>query len=178
MTDDVRKIQMAPTRSIIPNVIDAAGRGIVPAISLHTAAMPLLYDFSAQPIEQMSPLIHRQYLHGTQSTFVKWIMKKGALVPLHHHVYEQITWITEGQAEVFSQGRRYIMNAGDMMFIPPNVPHEFNFLEDTIDIDIFTPQRQDWIDGTANYYAEADRQSTPARLGALAVRPARRAPQQ
>jgi quercetin dioxygenase-like cupin family protein len=165
MVDDIRKIQIAPTLSVIPRVSDAAGRGLVPAISLHTAATPQLYDLNAQPVEKMSPLIHRQYLHGMQSTFVKWIMKKGAVVPLHHHVYEQITWITEGQAEVFSQGKRYVMNAGDIMFIPPNVPHEFNFLQDTIDIDIFTPQRQDWIDGTANYYAASDGRLAPASAG-------------
>jgi quercetin dioxygenase-like cupin family protein len=76
-----------------------------------------------------------------------------AAVPLHHHVNEQITWITEGRAEVFSQGRRFVMTAGTLLIIPPNVPHEFLFTEDTIDIDIFTPQRQDWLDGTAGYYA-------------------------
>jgi hypothetical protein len=41
--------------------------------------------------------------------------------------------------------------AGDIMIIPPNVPHEFTYLEDTIDIDIFAPGRQDWLDGTAIY---------------------------
>ena len=46
------------------------------------------------------------------------------------------------------------MRAGDVMIIRPNVPHEFRFVEDTIDIDIFQPQRQDWIDGTASYYAK------------------------
>jgi mannose-6-phosphate isomerase-like protein (cupin superfamily) len=67
------------------------------------------------------------------------------------HMNEQITWITEGVAEVYSQGQKFIMKAGDIMVIPPNVPHEFIFTEDTIDIDIFAPGRQDWLDGTATY---------------------------
>ena len=46
------------------------------------------------------------------------------------------------------------MRANDVMIIRPNVPHEFRFVKDTIDIDIFVPQRQDWIDGTASYYAK------------------------
>jgi quercetin dioxygenase-like cupin family protein len=75
--------------------------------------------------------------------------KERLLVPLHHHVNEQITWITQGAAEVYSQGRKYIMKAGDIMIIPLNIPHEFTFLEDTIDIDVFAPARQDWADGTA-----------------------------
>ncbi len=81
-------------------------------------------------------------------------MKKGAVVPVHHHANEQITWIVAGEAEVYSQGKKYVMRAGDIMIIPPNVPHEFTFTEDTIDIDIFSPQRQDWIDGTTSYYAK------------------------
>ncbi len=81
-------------------------------------------------------------------------MKKGAIVPLHHHINEQITWITEGACEVYSQGKKFLLRAGSLMIIPPNVPHEFHFTEDTIDIDIFSPQRQDWIDGTAGYYAK------------------------
>jgi quercetin dioxygenase-like cupin family protein len=155
MSEDVSKMEVAPTLASAPSVTDAPGMGLLPPISLHSAASPLLYNLGAQPIEQMSPLIQRQYLHGTHSTLVKWIAKKGAVVPLHHHVYEQITWITEGRAEVYSQGKKYLMNPGDVMIIPPNVPHEFRFLEDTIDIDIFAPQRQDWIDGTASYYAKA-----------------------
>ena len=116
--------------------------------------MPNLYELNAQPVEAMSPLISRQYLHGAHSTFVKWRMKKGAVVPLHHHSNEQITWITEGACEVYSQGKKYLLGPGSLMIIPPNVPHEFHFTEDTIDIDIFSPQRQDWIDGTAAYYAK------------------------
>jgi quercetin dioxygenase-like cupin family protein len=131
----------------------APGRGLLPVVSAHVGAVPLLFSLDGQPMERMSPLIGRQYLSGAGATFCKWTMRKGALVPLHHHSNEQITWITEGRAEVFSQGQRYVMTAGTLLIIPPNVPHEFLFAEDTIDIDIFTPQRQDWLDGTANYYA-------------------------
>jgi quercetin dioxygenase-like cupin family protein len=149
MTKDI-----APTLNTPPHVTDAPGRGIDPNISGHIAALPNLYELDAQPIEEMSPLISRQYLHGAHSTFVKWRMKKGAVVPLHHHINEQVTWITEGACEVYSQGKRYLLSAGSLLIIPPNVPHEFHFTEDTIDIDIFSPQRQDWIDGTASYYAK------------------------
>jgi len=142
----------APT--LLAQVSDAPGRGILPNVSLHTAAVPQLYELDAQPMEQLSALLQRQYLAGSNATFVKWTAKKGAVVPLHHHANEQITWITEGAAEVYSQGRKYLMKAGDIMVIPANVPHEFVFTEDTIDIDIFAPGRQDWLDGTATYYSK------------------------
>ncbi|HWL86534.1 MAG TPA: cupin domain-containing protein [Polyangiaceae bacterium] len=144
----------APTLISSGDGTDASGRGIVPNISAHSAMTPQLYELAAQPIEEISPGLQRQYLHGTRSTFVRWTAKKGAAVPLHHHENEQITWITKGACEVYSQGKRYVLKAGDIMIFPPNVPHEFVFTEDTIDVDVFTPQRQDWIDGTANYYAK------------------------
>jgi quercetin dioxygenase-like cupin family protein len=139
---------------LLSQVQDAPGRGILPNISLHSAASAQIYQLDAQPVEQTSHLLQRQYLSGTNVTFVKWIAKKGAIVPLPHHINEQITWITKGAAEVYSQGRKYLMRAGDIMVIPPNVPHEFLFPEDTIDIDIFAPARQDWLDGTASYYSK------------------------
>ena len=57
--------------------------------------LPVLYQLDQQPIEQISPLVQRQYLVGAQSTFVKWTVKKGGVFPLHHHANEQITWITD-----------------------------------------------------------------------------------
>jgi quercetin dioxygenase-like cupin family protein len=149
-------VTTAPAATVAPEldsqIEDAPGQGLVPEISPHMAAKAQLFHLDAQPMEELNELLSRQYLEGTNSTFVKWTAKKGGVVPLHHHSNEQITWITEGRAEVHSQGLRYLMNGGDIMIIPPNVPHEFRFLEDTIDIDIFAPGRQDWLDGTALYY--------------------------
>jgi quercetin dioxygenase-like cupin family protein len=143
----------APSLSAPPAVSDAPGRGIQPGISGHSANLPVLYELDAQTIEQISPLIQRQTLSGTQSTFVKWIVKKGGAFPLHHHVNEQITWIAEGRCDVYSQGKQFVMTAGRILIIPPNTPHEFVCTEDTVDIDFFAPQRQDWIDGVPSVAA-------------------------
>ncbi len=154
LTSNVRAAdQTAPSLAGPPAVIDAPGRGIQSTISAHTAILPTLYQLDAQPIEQISPFVQRQMLHGTQTTFVKWIVKKGGVFPLHHHSNEQITWITQGRCEVYSQGKEFIMTAGTILVIPPNTPHEFICTEDTIDIDVFSPQRQDWIDGTPSVAA-------------------------
>jgi quercetin dioxygenase-like cupin family protein len=135
-----------------PAITDAPGKGEQPTISPFRHALPDLYDFSQIPLEQMGTGITRQTIHNAQSTMAKWVFAKGAIVPLHHHVNEQITWITAGSVEVFSQGKRFIVRAGEVIVFPANVPHEFRSLEDgTVDIDIFTPARQDWIDGTASY---------------------------
>jgi quercetin dioxygenase-like cupin family protein len=143
----------APSLSGPPTLTEAPGQGIIPNVSAHTAGMPTLYQLDAQPIEQISPLVQRQYLTGVQSTLVKWTVKKGGVFPLHHHANEQITWITEGRCEVYSQGRKFVMTPGTVLVIPPNIPHEFICTEDTIDIDFFAPQRQDWLDGAPSIAA-------------------------
>jgi quercetin dioxygenase-like cupin family protein len=96
-------------------------------------------------------------LNGSQSTLVKWTVKKGGVFPLHHHSNEQTTWITQGRCEVYSQGKKFMMTAGMVLIIPPNTPHEFVCTEDTIDIDFFAPQRQDWIDGAPSAAAKISR---------------------
>ncbi|ATI80009.1 cupin domain-containing protein [Sphingobium yanoikuyae] len=144
----------APSVSSAPAVTDAPGRGLIPTVSDHTAALPVLYELDRQPIEQISDLVQRQYLAGSQSTFVKWTVKAGGVFPLHHHVNEQITWIVSGRCEVFSQGRKFTMTAGTILVIPPNVPHEFHCPVDTIDIDFFAPGRQDWADGVPSVAAK------------------------
>lgn len=154
MSEESTKAHVAPVLS--SQIYDAPARGILP-MSLHGSATPELYALDAQPVEQVSPGLQRQYLIGTHMTFVKWTAKKGATVPLTHHVNEQFTWITEGACDVYSQGKKYRMKAGDVMLIPPNVPHEFIFIEDTIDIDIFAPGRQDWIDAAARANIERER---------------------
>ncbi|MFT3741549.1 MAG: cupin domain-containing protein [Gammaproteobacteria bacterium] len=133
------------------NPKDAPDKGIIPHISDHYHALPIFYNFDGMPIEQLSDKISRQYIYSGQSMLVKWIFKKGAVVPLHHHVNEQITWITEGSVRVYSQGKEYTVKAGEVIIFPPHVPHEFLALEDTIDIDFFTPVREDWITQSASY---------------------------
>ncbi|MEP9380113.1 cupin domain-containing protein [Aquabacter sp. CN5-332] len=140
----------APALTAPPAVVEAPGRGIIPSVSGHMAVLPTLYDLDEQLVEQISPLVQRQFLSGSQTTFVRWIVKKGGIFALHHHVYEQITWITQGRCEVYSQGKMFVMTAGMILVIPPNVPHEFVCTEDTIDIDFFAPARQDWLDGRAS----------------------------
>ena len=120
----------------------------------HYSALPNLYELDAVSVEHLSDKISRQYVMGSQSMLVKWGLKKGAVVPMHFHPNEQITWITKGSVKVLSQGKTFFVKVGGVLIIPPNVPHEFHALEDTIDIDFFTPVRADWLNNTAGYIAD------------------------
>lgn len=128
--------------------------GTIPLILNHCPATPLFYDFENSPVEKISDKISRQYVFGAQGMLVKWMYKKGALIPLHFHPHEQITWITEGIVEVKSQGKSFTVKAGGVIIFPAFVPHELLVPEDTINIDIFTPVREDWL-AKSEYYLKA-----------------------
>jgi len=79
------------------------------------------------------------------------LLKKGAHVPLHQHHNEQLTYILEGALKFAIDGREIVVHAGEVLAIPPHMPHEAWALEETVDLDIFMPPREDWLSGTDAY---------------------------
>ena len=106
-------------------------------------------------IEQLNPLFGRQFVVGENVMLSRVLMKKGCLVPLHSHVNEQISYILKGALKFRIEGREITVHAGEVLTIPPSVPHSAEALEDTVDLDIFNPPRQDWIDKTDTYLPRA-----------------------
>ncbi|MDT7814116.1 MAG: hypothetical protein QOH35_4644 [Acidobacteriaceae bacterium] len=96
-------------------------------------------------VEAMSSTISRQLLVGTNLMVARVLLKKGARVPLHSHHNEQVTYILEGALHFFIDSKEVVVSAGEVLCIPPHMPHEAIALEDTVDVDIFTPPRQDWL---------------------------------
>ena len=101
--------------------------------------------------EKLNPLIDREMLVGDQVMLARVIMKKGAHVPLHHHYNEQVTYILEGALKFALDGKEIVVRAGEVLCIPPNMPHEAWALEETIDLDVFNPPREDWLNKTDAY---------------------------
>jgi quercetin dioxygenase-like cupin family protein len=97
-------------------------------------------------VEHLSSLIGRQLIVGTNMMVARILLKKGARVPLHSHHNEQVSYVLDGVMKFFLDNREVIVSAGEVLCIPPNMPHEAIALEDTVDLDIFNPPRQDWID--------------------------------
>jgi len=112
------------------------------------------FSFQREKTEQITDKITRQYVHGKNAMLARFLIKKGGIVPLHSHPNEQITYIISGSVKVTIKETVYTVSAGEVLIIPPNVPHMFEALEDTIDIDVFTPPRQDWIEGTETYFKQ------------------------
>jgi quercetin dioxygenase-like cupin family protein len=84
-------------------------------------------------------------------TVAKLIIKKGCIVPEHSHVNEQLSYIETGSLLFRIDGKEIHVKAGEVIQIPPNVPHSAEALEDCTATDMFSPPRQDWIKGDDAY---------------------------
>jgi quercetin dioxygenase-like cupin family protein len=101
--------------------------------------------------EQLNDLIGREMVVGENLMLARVFLKKGAHVPLHHHHNEQVTYILEGALKFAIDGKEITVRAGEVLCIPANMPHEAWALEDTLDLDVFNPPREDWLNKADDY---------------------------
>jgi quercetin dioxygenase-like cupin family protein len=102
-------------------------------------------SWNTMEIEQLNDKLSRQMISGENATISQLFLKKGVVVPRHSHLNEQYSWIISGALKFVFDDREILAGAGDVLVIPPNVPHSAVALEDTVDVDIFAPRREDWI---------------------------------
>lgn len=107
------------------------------------------------PRETVTPVISRRIITGDGMMIAHVYLKRGAVVPTHSHENEQITYILEGALR-FWLGERgdeeVVVRAGEVLHIPSDLPHRAEALEDTLDVDVFSPPRADWLNGTDSYF--------------------------
>jgi quercetin dioxygenase-like cupin family protein len=102
-------------------------------------------------VEALNPLLGRHFVVGQNIMLARVLLKKGCIVPEHSHPNEQLTYIAEGALKFWINGKEIVVNAGEVLTIPPNMPHKAEALEDTVDFDVFNPPRADWMSGTDAY---------------------------
>lgn len=110
-----------------------------------------LYQWDRVEKEQMSPSFARQVIHGETMTVARVYLSKGCLVPEHSHHNEQISMLEQGTLRFVLGGVEQVVEAGQVLRIPPHVPHSAQALEDSIAVDLFSPIREDWIRGDDAY---------------------------
>jgi len=103
------------------------------------------YTWDKMDMEVLSPTISRKIISGEKAMVAQVFLAKGAVVPEHHHESEQITYILEGALQFEIEGKEIIVSKGQVLRIPSFVPHRAVALEDTLDLDIFSPIRHDWL---------------------------------
>lgn len=116
--------------------------------------------WSEIPLERVKEGIARRLFTGERMMFAHVYLKKGAVVPTHAHENEQLTYIVEGALHFWigegDEVEERVVSAGEILFLPSLVPHKAVALEDTVDIDVFSPPRQDWLEGTDSYFHEEE----------------------
>jgi quercetin dioxygenase-like cupin family protein len=108
-------------------------------------------SWSSVELEDLNPLLQRHFVVGQNVMLARVLLKKGCIVPEHSHHNEQITYVLEGALKFWIDGRVLVVNAGEVLTIPPHMPHKAEALEYTVDLDVFNPPRADWIDKTDKY---------------------------
>jgi unsaturated pyranuronate lyase len=107
------------------------------------------------PKERVTDTISRRLVTGDRMMLAHVYLDKGAIVPKHTHENEQLTYILEGALRFWigeDQQEEIVVSAGEVLHIPSNVPHKAEALEDTLDVDVFSPPRQDWLNHTDSYF--------------------------
>lgn len=110
-----------------------------------------LYAWDSVEKEQLNPGFARQVIHSDSMTIAKVYLKKGCVVPEHSHPNEQVCVVAEGSLLFVLEGQEVVVNAGNVLRIPSNVPHRVDALEDSVATDLFSPPRADWIRGDDAY---------------------------
>jgi quercetin dioxygenase-like cupin family protein len=112
------------------------------------------YRWDDMPKEKVSEVLDRRLITADRVMLSHVYLKKGAIVPRHSHENEQITYILEGGLRFWigpDEAETIDVMAGEVLHIPSYVQHKAEALEDTLDVDIFSPPRQDWLDKTDAY---------------------------
>ena len=107
------------------------------------------------PKEEVTGMLSRRLITGDRMMLAHVYLAKGSIVPRHSHENEQLTYILEGALRFWigeDGAQELVVRAGEVVVIPSNVPHKAEALEDTLDVDVFNPPRQDWLDGTDGYF--------------------------
>ncbi len=112
---------------------------------------PKHVPWNSVELEDLNPLLQRQMVTGHRIMVARVLMKKGCIIPWHSHHNEQFTYILEGALKFWINRREIVVNAGEVLTIPPHMPHKAEALADTVDLDVFNPPRADWINKTDKY---------------------------
>jgi quercetin dioxygenase-like cupin family protein len=115
-----------------------------PAFSLHR--------WDELELEKVTEMISRKIVTGAREMIAQIYLKKGALVPRHSHESEQITYVLQGALKFFVAGEEVTVREGEVLHIPSWVEHQAEALDDTFELDVFSPIRQDWLDRTDDYF--------------------------
>jgi quercetin dioxygenase-like cupin family protein len=102
-----------------------------------------LHRWDELSLEKVTEMISRKIIAGQRQTLAQVYLKRGALVPIHAHDSEQLTYVLQGALRFVVNGEEVMVQEGEVLHIPPGVPHQAEALDDTFELDVFSPARRD-----------------------------------
>jgi quercetin dioxygenase-like cupin family protein len=117
------------------------------------SAQPVrLHRWDEIDLEKVTEMISRKIVTGEREMLAQVYLKKGALVPMHSHESEQMTYVLQGALKFLINGEEITVREGEVLHIPSWIGHQAEALDDTFELDLFSPIRQDWLDRTDAYF--------------------------
>ena len=104
-----------------------------------------LHRWDEIALEKITEMVSQKIIWGQREMMAQIYLKRGALVPLHSHESEQMTYVLQGALRFLVDGEEVIVREGEVLHIPSTVPHQAEALEDTFELDVFSPIRADWV---------------------------------
>lgn len=111
-----------------------------------------LHRWDEIALEKVTEMISRKIITGENEMVTQIYLKRGAIVPMHSHESEQMTYVLQGGLRFLINGEEITVREGEVLHIPGWVPHQAEAIDDTFEMDIFSPIRKDWLDGSDNYF--------------------------
>lgn len=102
-------------------------------------------SWKTRDVEKLSDTLSRQAI--LEGTLAQLSIKRGGGAPHHSHVNQEFTAIVSGALKYVFDDGEVVVNAGEVLVVPPNVPHWVVALEDTVVFFFFSPAREDWFGG-------------------------------
>lgn len=119
-------------------------RIILPAVNFPAPRRVRLIRWDELELEKVTEMIARKIVTGARTTLAQIYLKKGALVPLHAHASEQMTYVLEGALRLAVDGEEVTVREGEVLSVPASAPHQAEALDDTFVLDVYSPVREDW----------------------------------
>src|SRR5579863_944724 len=116
------------------------------------------FNWDSVPLEVMSDTISRKVITGEKAMLAQIFVKKGGVVPEHHHESEQMSYVLDGSLKFELEGKAVVVHKGEVLLIPSYVPHSAVALEDALSLDIFSPIRKDWLAKDDAYLRRGERE--------------------
>ena len=107
---------------------------------------PRLHRWDEIALNKITEMVSQKVVAGEREMVAQIYLKRGALIPMHTHDSEQMTYILQGALRFLVDGEEIIVREGEVLHIPSRVPHQAEALDDTFELDVFSPIRQDWLE--------------------------------